>query len=146
MPERTRPARLVAVAAAAVLLLAACGPATATPAPPAAPAVAASSAMPDMSMSPSTADTADSAPVATNTVSIKNFVFSPATVTVKVGTTVAWTNQDTEPHTVTDKAGAFHSEAMNTGDTYRFTFTKPGTYDYLCTIHPFMVATVVVTP
>jgi plastocyanin len=90
---------------------------------------------------------APDAPVATDTVAIQNFAFTPATVTVKVGSTVTWTNQDQDPHTVTAmNDGPFHSAPMNTGDTYRYTFTKAGRFDYLCTIHPFMTATVVVTP
>jgi amicyanin len=122
------------VALATVAGLAACGGQS--------PAAAPSTSMP-MS-APGT--TAAGAPVATDTVSIKNFAFAPADVTVKVGTTVTWTNTDQEAHTVTAKNGAFTSPALNSGSTYHYTFTKPGTYDYLCTIHPFMTATVVVTP
>jgi plastocyanin len=90
---------------------------------------------------------APDAPVATDTVAIQNFAFSPATVTVKVGSTVTWTNQDQDQHTVTAmNNGPFHSTPLNTGESYRYTFTTPGHFDYLCTIHPFMTATVVVTP
>jgi plastocyanin len=85
-------------------------------------------------------------PVATNTVAIQNFAFSPATVTIKAGTTVTWTNQDQDPHTVSAMSGAFHSPTLNTGQSYRYTFTTPGHFEYLCTIHPFMTAAVVVTP
>jgi plastocyanin len=87
-----------------------------------------------------------SAAAATVAVAIANFAFTPASLTVRVGTTVTWTNRDQEPHDVTDRAGAFRSPALNTGDTFHFTFVKPGQYSYLCTIHPFMTATVVVTP
>jgi plastocyanin len=88
------------------------------------------------------------APVAGGAVAIKNFAFSPATLKVKVGTTVTWTNQDTDAHTVTSAAtgGPLHSAALAAHATYSYTFTKPGTYAYLCTIHPFMTATVEVTP
>jgi plastocyanin len=96
-------------------------------------------------MPASGASTAVSKPVATNAVSIQNFAFSPATVTVKVGTTITWTNRDQDAHTVTATKRSFHSATLNTGDTFRHTFTTPGTYQYLCTIHPFMTATVVVT-
>ncbi len=91
---------------------------------------------------------APSAPVAAGTVAIRNFAFSPAVLKVKAGTTVTWTNQDTDPHTVTSagSGGPLKSAALTTGATYRYTFTKPGTYAYLCTIHPFMTATVEVTP
>ncbi|MFD8078762.1 cupredoxin domain-containing protein [Streptomyces sp. NBC_00510] len=87
------------------------------------------------------------APVTGNAVAIKNFAFSPATLKVKVGTTVTWTNQDTDDHTVTSAAtgGPLQSAALATHATYSYTFTKPGTYAYLCTIHPFMTATVEVT-
>jgi len=125
------------VALATVAGLAACGGQSSAVAPGA----------PSTSMPMSApATTAASAPVAADTVSIKNFAFAPANVTVKVGTTVTWTNTDQEAHTVTAKNGAFTSPALSNGSTYHYTFTKPGTYDYLCTIHPFMTATVVVTP
>jgi plastocyanin len=102
--------------------------------------------MAGMSMpSPSTANAA--APVTGNGVAIENFAFAPAALTVPVGTTVTWTNQDSDAHTVTStgKGGPLNSKAMNTGDTFSYTFTKAGTFPYLCTIHPFMTATVTVT-
>lgn len=110
--------------------------------------------MPAMTMTPGTTGSAHapggaSAPAATgDTVAIKGFAFAPAALTVKAGTTVTWTNQDSDAHTVTStgSGGPLNSKAMNTGDTFRFTFTKAGTYAYLCTIHPFMTATVTVTP
>ncbi|WP_204073833.1 cupredoxin domain-containing protein [Planotetraspora phitsanulokensis] len=83
--------------------------------------------------------------VAAKTVAIKNFAFAPAAVKVPVGTTVTWTNTDEEPHTVSATSGPFRSGTLMTGATYRYTFTKPGKYRYLCTIHPFMLGTVVVT-
>jgi len=86
--------------------------------------------------------------VATNTVSIKNFAFDPPAITVKVGATVTWTNADQDPHTVTSdgKSGPLNSKPLNQGDTYQYTFAQAGTFSYLCTIHPFMTATVTVTP
>lgn len=101
--------------------------------------------MPGMSMPATTGSTAQ-APVSANAVTIDNFAFAPAAITVKVGTTVTWTNKDQDAHTVTAQDRSFSSAPLNTGATYQFTFTKPGTYAYLCTIHPFMTATVVVTP
>lgn len=86
------------------------------------------------------------APVAADAVSIQSFAFSPATVTIRTGTTLTWTNRDQDPHTVSAMSGAFHSPTLNTGQSYQHTFTTPGRFDYLCTIHPFMTATVVVTP
>jgi plastocyanin len=103
--------------------------------------------MPGMTMPAAGATSANSAPVAGNAVQIKNFAFSPATLTVKAGTTVTWTNQDTDAHTVTStgSGGPLKSAALSTGQTYTYTFTTAGTYSYLCTIHPFMTATVTVT-
>lgn len=103
------------------------------------------SPMPSMSMPASHPST--TAPVTGNAVAIKNFAFAPATLKVRVGTTVTWTNQDTDAHTVTSAGtgGPLHSAALTTHATYSYTFTRPGTYAYLCTIHPFMTATVEVT-
>ncbi len=106
------------------------------------------SPMPSMSMPMSPPSTgAAAAPMTGDAVAIKNFAFSPATLKVKVGTTVTWTNQDTDAHTVTSagSGGPLHSAALNAHATYSYTFAKPGTYSYLCTIHPFMTATVEVT-
>jgi plastocyanin len=75
---------------------------------------------------------------------IENFAFSPATLTVKAGTTVTWTNRDSAPHTVTSDAGAFGSDTMPRGGTYQFTFSQPGTFTYHCSIHPSMKGTVIV--
>ncbi|MBC2644210.1 MULTISPECIES: cupredoxin family copper-binding protein [unclassified Rhodococcus (in: high G+C Gram-positive bacteria)] len=89
---------------------------------------------------------APAAPAAANAVDIDNFAFAPAALTVPVGSTVTWTNKDEEPHTVASGDGSFHSPGMGTDATYSFTFTKAGSFDYTCSIHPFMHATVVVTP
>lgn len=105
-----------------------------------------SSTMPSMSTMDSSAAAAPAAaPVATNKVVISNFAFGPQTITVKVGTTVTWTNKDADDHTVTAMDGSFNSAPLATGASYSHTFTKAGTFGYLCTIHPFMTATVVVT-
>jgi plastocyanin len=78
-------------------------------------------------------------------VSIDNFTFSPATLTVKSGTTVTWTNKDDIPHGIAWTNNAFpHSKALDTDDSTTFTFTTPGTYQYFCYIHPHMVGTIVV--
>ncbi len=82
------------------------------------------------------------------TVMIQNFAFSPATLTVKAGTTVTWTNNDGTQHTVTPDAGApagFGSGGLSPGTSYSFTFTSPGTYPYHCSIHTSMKGTVIVT-
>lgn len=98
-----------------------------------------------MSSAPGVSSTA--APVSGNHVDIKNFAFAPAVLTVKVGTKVTWTNQDSDAHTVTSQknSGPLSSPALSTGQSFSYTFTAPGTYSYLCTIHPFMTATVTVT-
>jgi plastocyanin len=101
--------------------------------------------MPGMNMSaPATTPTGPA--VATNRVTITNFSFSPAMITVSAGTTVTWTNQDEEPHTVVDGADHIKSPVMgNQGSTYSHTFTTAGTFSYNCSIHPFMHGVVVVT-
>ena len=78
-------------------------------------------------------------------VNIDNFSFTPATLTVPVGAKVAWTNKDDVPHTVVSTNNAFtHSPALDTDETFSYTFTKAGSYEYYCSIHPKMVGKVVV--
>ena len=79
-------------------------------------------------------------------VTIDNFAFAPALVMVAPGTKITWTNKDEEPHTVTSADGGktFKSDALDTDDKFSFTFDKPGTYKYFCSIHPHMVGTIVV--
>jgi plastocyanin len=77
-------------------------------------------------------------------VMMKNFDFAPMAIAVPVGATVTWKNLDGEPHTVVSADGLFRSAALDQNDTYTFKFTKPGTYKYLCSIHPKMMATVTV--
>jgi len=81
-------------------------------------------------------------------VTIENFAFSPSSITVSVGTTVTWTNNDTVPHTATSNAGvspAFDTGTINPGGSASVTFNTPGTFGYFCAIHPQMMGTVVVT-
>jgi plastocyanin len=86
------------------------------------------------------------AAVAPDQVIIDNFTFSPATVTVAVGTRVTWVNHDDVPHTVTSsvKPRLLASAALDTDDSFSFVFTAPGTYDYFCAVHPHMTARVIV--
>jgi len=78
-------------------------------------------------------------------VKIDNFTFAPATVTVAAGATVQWVNRDDIPHTiVSDDKTTFKSKALDTDDSYSYTFTKAGTYNYFCSIHPKMTGKVVV--
>jgi plastocyanin len=74
-------------------------------------------------------------------VTIDNFTFEPAQLTVKAGTTVTWKNRDDIPHTVVS-AGKFRSKAMDTDDNYSFTFTAAGDYPYFCSLHPHMTGTI----
>jgi plastocyanin len=81
---------------------------------------------------------------ATNAVTIDNFTFSPKELTVAVGTTVKWVNHDDIPHTVVEKKTTFRSKALDTDDSYSFTFTSAGEFDYFCGLHPHMVGKVIV--
>jgi plastocyanin len=83
---------------------------------------------------------------AASEVKIDNFSFGPGTTTVAVGTTVTWTNRDDIPHTVvsTDDPKAFKSKVMDTDEKFSYTFAKPGTYPYFCSIHPKMTGKIVV--
>ena len=83
--------------------------------------------------------------VATDSVAIKNFAFSPATVTVTAGSTVVWTNDDSIQHDITFDGGSIASNVLNHNDTFSHTFPTAGTYHYICSIHPFMHGTVIVT-
>ncbi len=78
-------------------------------------------------------------------VSIQNFSFQPASIQVTTGTTVTWTNQDTAPHTVTFRSSAQGSGTLQRSQSFSYTFTTPGTYDYYCAVHPYMVGRVIVT-
>jgi len=86
---------------------------------------------------------AEAAPVH---VGIDNFTFSPATVTVRTGTRVEWENKDDIPHTVVETTGRFHSEALDTEDKFTFAFSRAGTFEYFCSLHPHMTGKIVVTP
>jgi plastocyanin len=79
-------------------------------------------------------------------VMIMDYAFTPADLTIPVGTTVVWTNMDAAPHNVVSTdGGPLESDTLQTGDTFEFTFTEPGTYEYFCSIHPDMVGTITVT-
>jgi plastocyanin len=139
----TTQAWLCLLALCLVVLLAACGGTTTT----ATASTPTTAPTPTPTSAPTTAPTPTptTAPTSTgNSVSIKNFAFSPVSLTVKVGTKVSWTNNDTVTHTVTADKGAFNSGPLTPGSTFSFTFTKAGTYSYHCNIHPSMMATIVV--
>jgi plastocyanin len=77
-------------------------------------------------------------------VTIESFAFSPKTITVAIGTTITWTNQDTTAHTVTSRNGVFDSGKMSQGDTFSYTFNEKGDFEYYCTFHPDMTGSVIV--
>ena len=79
-----------------------------------------------------------------NTISIKNLVFNPSTLTVTNGTTVIWINNDGIDHTVTAEGGLFNSGTLGNGQNFTYTFSIPGTYNYSCSIHPSMRGTIIV--
>jgi len=79
-----------------------------------------------------------------STVTIENFDFTPMALSVKPGSSVTWTNKDGEPHTVVSEAGLFRSKALDQGDSFTFKFDKPGTYKFLCSIHPQMMGVITV--
>jgi plastocyanin len=92
-----------------------------------------------------TGATGTSTPVATDSVNIQNFKFSPATITVTAGSTVVWTNDDSVQHDITFAGGGIASSTLNQNDTFSHAFPTAGTYHYICSIHPFMHGTVIVT-
>ena len=81
---------------------------------------------------------------ATTTVSIQDFFFSPANVTVQPGSTVTWVNNGSVPHTVTSDDGQFDSGVLMPGDSFTVVFTGRGTITYHCSIHPSMTGSVTV--
>jgi len=127
-----RHARLAVLIFPAVLALAACsGSSTLAPtaSPSSAPPPAASAAPPA---------------AAGSTVSIASFSFQPAALTVSVGTTVTWTNNDSASHTVTADDGSFKSGTLGKGGTFSQTFATAGTFTYHCAFHSSMKATITV--
>lgn len=81
---------------------------------------------------------------ATASVTIQNFAFSPATLTIAKGTIVTWTNQDSASHTIASDTSSFFSQSLSTGQSFSFTFSQTGTFPYHCGIHPSMTATIIV--
>jgi plastocyanin len=79
-----------------------------------------------------------------NSIEIKDYAFTPATLTVAAGTTVTWTNSDAVPHTATASDGTFDSGNLNPGQSFSFTFPTPGSFPYVCQYHAGMQGTIVV--
>ena len=87
--------------------------------------------------------TVTSSPVA---IEIKNFAFIPSTITIPKGTTVIWVQYDSAPHTVTSSVGkGFDSGTLDPGDTFSWTFNDVGAFSYICSFHPNMKGTIIVT-
>jgi plastocyanin len=80
------------------------------------------------------------------TVMIEGFSFKPATLTIAVGTQVMWMNHDQDPHTVVSSDKTFRSKALDTNESFSYTFDKAGSYPYFCSMHPSMTGTVIVQP
>lgn len=80
----------------------------------------------------------------TNTVTIQNFAFTPATITIKSGDQITWTNQDSMGHSATADDGSFDTGILGQNSTKTITFSKPGTFLYHCSVHPNMKATIIV--
>jgi plastocyanin len=78
-------------------------------------------------------------------VKIKEMKFTPASVSVKVGESVTWTNEDDRDHTVTAADGSFASDNLKPGASFSFQFNKPGKYAYACSYHPRMKGVVSVS-
>jgi plastocyanin len=131
-----RNARLTALVVPIILVIAACsGSSTTAPsAPPSSAPSPSASAAPSGAPSGATGDA----------VSIAGFSFKPGAITVAVGTTVTWTNDDSTGHTVTADDGSFDSRSLAKGATFTQTFTTAGTFAYHCSIHSSMTGTVTV--
>ncbi|HTV80767.1 MAG TPA: cupredoxin domain-containing protein [Steroidobacteraceae bacterium] len=86
------------------------------------------------------------APAMKPAVTISNYSFHPATLTVNTGSTVIWVNKDGDVHTIRSTSGpeTFNSPALDTGDRFGFTFHRAGTYHYSCSVHPYMHGVIVV--
>jgi plastocyanin len=80
----------------------------------------------------------------TDHIVVSHFMFQPTTLTIKAGSTVTWVNRDEEPHTIVSATGLFRSGALDTDGTFSFRFEKPGTYPFVCSIHPQMTGTILV--
>jgi plastocyanin len=78
-------------------------------------------------------------------IKISNFTFGPKAVTVKVGQTITWTNDDDIPHTVVATDKSFRSKVLDTGESFSVIVTKPGAIGYFCSLHPMMTGRIVVT-
>lgn len=79
-----------------------------------------------------------------NTVSLENLSFQPGVLSISVGDEVTWTNNDSVTHTIVADDSSFQSEQLNSGSSFKNIFSKPGTYQYYCSIHPSMTGKIIV--
>jgi plastocyanin len=133
-----RAVKLLVVFALLSSLAVACGGYAATTQPTAAPANTAAAGN-------TAAPAPTAAPSSSSAVTIQNFSFAPAQLSVKVGTTVTWTNQDSAAHTVAADDGSWTSGDLAKGQAFTHTFDKAGTFAYHCGVHPSMKGTITVT-
>ncbi len=120
-------------------LLPTAGPPMVTPTPEAMPLESGTPVAAAAAGTPATGAATDG-----TSVEIKDYAFTPPTLTVPAGTTVTWTNNDTVPHTTTAQDGSFDSGNLNPGQSFSFTFSTPGSYPYVCQYHAGMQGTIVV--
>jgi amicyanin len=145
--------RVAALGVVTMLLLAACGagasgggdnPAIASNTPATAAGPATNQTPPTAQVPAAQVPTAQ-VPTTAVEVDIVNFKFTPATLTIKAGTTVVWINKDSIAHTVNFSAGGVSSSVLNQNNQFTHTFTAAGSFAYICQIHPFMHGSVTVT-
>ncbi|GAC1623459.1 MAG: hypothetical protein NVS4B11_18190 [Ktedonobacteraceae bacterium] len=119
-------------------LLVACGGTPTTPVQPS----------PTLKAKPSPTSSLTPLAVANVKILVKNgkYVFEPATLRIKAGTQVIWTNSSDAIHTITSDTLIFNTNNLATNQVFHVIFTKPGTYPYYCNIHTYMVGTIIVTP
>src|SRR3982751_5660553 len=97
----------------------------------------------DLAPAPAPTPAASAAPADhVMTIAMDGTAFQPGDVTVAVGDTIVWVNKDPFPHNVTSKEGGFRSKDLDPDQSFRFTAKKPGTYPYVCTLHPTMAAVI----
>jgi plastocyanin len=104
----------------------------------------AATSAPQATVYPPAAAQASGGSTSTTQIAITNFNFDPETITIKAGSTVTWTNQDSVAHTVVAQDGSWKSDNLAKGASFSYTFAKPGTYAYICSIHPTMKGTIIV--
>lgn len=132
---------LFVILIAFALTLSACGTTAANPQPTTAATIAPTATPASIpTIEPTTAPSTKAA------IRIAGFNFSPATLTIKAGTTVTWTNQDGAEHIVEADDQSFVSDSLENGSSYSFTFDTAGTFTYHCGIHSSMKGTIIVTP